>query len=336
MLRGLPGDRKTSLRGGFGIYYEHPSLYHARTTMQELPPFTQVGSVNQTDLTPRGIALRFPDAYSTQLDLLSAAVNIRSLMYNMDTMYGYRWNAMVQRELPGKWVASVGYTGSQYHNLLIQSIGHITKLAGLPRSAGGRSKILPGRRGPRQSRRGLTCGFSTRVARPTYDGLTVGLQKRLSHGLDMQVSYTYSRPTTRARACRAVATTSSQGQRTVQGFWDLYLDYGLSSFDIRNNFTANFTYQLPGDNLTGFVGAAGKGLARQRHPDGGGWIPAVGQRRRRPRRQSHRECATACAPTSCPEGTTTPCWAVPIMYFDPDPVLAGHSGLFRHGGRAIR
>ena len=55
-----PGDRKTSLRGGFGIYYEHPSLYHARTTMQELPPFTQVGSVDQDDLSRCRSGSRMP------------------------------------------------------------------------------------------------------------------------------------------------------------------------------------------------------------------------------------------------------------------------------------
>ncbi len=253
-----PGDRKTSLRGGFGIYYEHPSLYHARTTMQELPPFTQVGSVNQTDLTPRGIQLRFPDAYSTQLDLLSAAVNIRSLMFNMDTMYGYRWNAMVQRELPGKWVASVGYTGSQYHNLLIQSIGHIRRWQGFPDQPVEGPKFFPvgaGRVNPTWADMRLqhTSGEAD------YDGLTVGLQKRLSHGLDMQVSYAYSTAHDQGSGVSSGGDNFSQGQRTVQGFWDLYLDYGLSSFDVRNFFTTNFTYQLPGDNLTGFVGALAKG-----------------------------------------------------------------------------
>ena len=80
-----PGSRKTSLRGGFGIYYEHPNLYHARTTMQELPPFTLVGSVIQANL-PAGTTLRFPDAYTTQINLLSAEVNLRGMQYQQSTV----------------------------------------------------------------------------------------------------------------------------------------------------------------------------------------------------------------------------------------------------------
>jgi hypothetical protein len=250
-----PGDRKTSFRAGFGIYYEHPSLYHARTTMQELPPFTLVGSVDQADLT---VPLRFPNAYSTQLDLLSAAVNIRSLVYDMDTMYGYRWSFMVQRELPAKWVASVGYTGSTYHNLLVQSIGHLRRWQGFPEQPEG-PKFFPAG-APRVNSAWADMRLQHTGAEADYHGLTVGLQKRLSRGLDAQVSYTYAKAHDMGSGVSSGGDNFFQGQRTVQGFWDIHLDYGLSSFDIRNNLTANFTYELPwGRNLTGVTGFLGKG-----------------------------------------------------------------------------
>ena len=92
-----------------------------------------------------------------------------------------------------------------------------------------------------------------------YHGLTVGLQKRLSRGFDGQFSYTYAKSIDQGSGVSSGGDNFFQGQRTVTGFWDLYLDRSLSAFDIRNNFTANFTYQLPGDNLEGFVGALAKG-----------------------------------------------------------------------------
>jgi hypothetical protein len=143
--------------------------------MQELPPFTQVGSVDQSDLT---VPLRFPDAYSTQLNLLSAAVNIRSLVYDLDTMYGYRWSFVGQRELPGKWVASLGYTGAIYNNLLVQSIGHIRKWEGYPDPPEGPKFFPVG--APRVNPAWADMRLQHTGGEAAYHGMTVGLQKRLS------------------------------------------------------------------------------------------------------------------------------------------------------------
>src|SRR5258705_6222790 len=44
-----PGDKKFSVRGGFGIFYEHPMLYNLRTNIQEMLPFAQIGSVLSDD-----------------------------------------------------------------------------------------------------------------------------------------------------------------------------------------------------------------------------------------------------------------------------------------------
>ncbi|MPY90916.1 MAG: TonB-dependent receptor plug domain-containing protein [Luteitalea sp.] len=250
-----PGSRKTSVRGGFGIYYEHPSLYHARTTLQELPPFTQVGSVRQRDMR---VPLRFPDAYTTQLDLLSAEVNVRSMQYDMKNMHGYRWSLMLQRELPAQWVLSVGYTGSTYRNLLIQSIGHLNRWEGYPEQPEG-PKFFP-----EDAERINPAWADMRLQHPSatadYHGLTLGVQKRLSRGFDAQFSYSYSKAMDQGSGVTSGGDNFFQGQRTVQGFWDLPLDRGLAAFDIRNNFTANFTYELPfGENLTGMAGVLGKG-----------------------------------------------------------------------------
>ena len=201
--------------------------------------------------------MRFPDAYSTQLALLSQTVNIRSIMYDIDIMHGYRWSLMFQRELPAKWVATVGYTGAQYHNLLVQSIGHIRRWQGFPDQPEG-PKFFPvgaGRVNPAWADMRL----QHTSADANYHGLTVGVQKRLSRGFDGQFSYTYAKSIDQGSGVSSGGDNFFQGQRTVTGFWDLYLDRSLSAFDIRNNFTANFTYQLPGENLDGFVGALAKG-----------------------------------------------------------------------------
>jgi hypothetical protein len=172
-------------------------------------------------------------------------------------MYGYRWNLMAQRELPAKWVVSLGYTGAQYHNLLVQSIGHIRRWQGFPEQPPD-PKFFP-QGAIRVNPVWADMRLQHTSADADYHGLTVGVQKRLSGGLDAQFSYTHAKSMDQGSGVSSGGDNFFQGQRTVTGFWDLHLDRSLSAFDIRNNFTANFTYQLPGQNLTGVAGVFGKG-----------------------------------------------------------------------------
>src|SRR5687767_4638982 len=77
-----PGERKTSLRGGFGVFYEHPMFYHIRASLQALPPFALSGRIDAADAVRVVQTLRFPDAYTTQLPLLAARPTIRTMQYD--------------------------------------------------------------------------------------------------------------------------------------------------------------------------------------------------------------------------------------------------------------
>ena len=55
-----PGDAKTSIRGGFGVYYEHPGFYHIRTALQEQLPFNQLGTHRRHGRQPSGTSASFP------------------------------------------------------------------------------------------------------------------------------------------------------------------------------------------------------------------------------------------------------------------------------------
>src|SRR5439155_17564308 len=57
-----PGDKKTSVRAGFGIFYEHPMLYNLRTKTQEMPPFAHIGALVAADAAPPRVELTFPRA----------------------------------------------------------------------------------------------------------------------------------------------------------------------------------------------------------------------------------------------------------------------------------
>src|SRR2546428_13428723 len=57
-----PGDKKTSVRGGFAIFFEHPMLYNLRTNIQEMPPFAQIGSILAAEAAAARFQLTFPRA----------------------------------------------------------------------------------------------------------------------------------------------------------------------------------------------------------------------------------------------------------------------------------
>jgi hypothetical protein len=86
-----------------------------------------------------------------------------------------------------------------------------------------------------------------------FHGLAVGLQQRLSEGLQFQLAFNYSKSTDSGSGVTSGGEELPQGQRGAY-FWDMNLKRGLSQFDTRKTLSANFSYQLPGQTLTGPAG----------------------------------------------------------------------------------
>jgi len=75
-----------------------------------------------------------------------------------------------------------------------------------------------------------------------YNALLVSLNKRLTHGLQFQISYTF----TRDLATDAFTTSGPNGAQTIGDQNDPKQRYGPDEFVRPHRFIANFTYQLPG------------------------------------------------------------------------------------------
>lgn len=74
-----------------------------------------------------------------------------------------------------------------------------------------------------------------------YNGLQTSLQKRLSHGLEAIVNYTYSHSLGNASS----ADLNSQNNDGIQNSRYPNHDYGPLDFDVRNRFVASYLYDLP-------------------------------------------------------------------------------------------
>ena len=92
-----------------------------------------------------------------------------------------------------------------------------------------------------------------------YHGLALGLRKRLSYGLQLQLAYTYSKAIDQFSGTTNASDMLSQSQRGIY-YWDMNQARGLSAFDIRNSFVSNLSYELPfGKSLAGPAGTLARG-----------------------------------------------------------------------------
>jgi hypothetical protein len=253
-----PDEGVSSLRGGFGIFYEHPMLYNIRTSLQELPPFTLVGRVDQRDANRIGQEIDFPNAYFTQLALLSGRPNIRTFQYDLDQTYMYRWSMTYQRQFWGNWVMSADYTGSRGWHLWQQTLPNINKWEGWPEQPAPGTKFFP----PNSTLINPNWGemrIQYSNGNSYYHGGSLALQKRLSAGLQFQSAFTYSKAIDDGSGVTSGGDELPQSQRGIYA-WDMYLKRGPSAFDVRKVFTANLSYELPfGRELTGAAGVVAKG-----------------------------------------------------------------------------
>jgi len=246
-----PGDRKTSFRGGVGIFYEFPGLYHIQTSISSMPPFNLLGDARDTDAIRAGTTLAFPNAYSTQESLLRARPSIRTMEYNMKNMTTYRWSLTIQREFARDWMGTAGYTGSRSLHLWQQSVTNINRWQGWPENPTG-PKFWPQISGTNL----INTNFNDiRLQSPNanayHHDLALGLLKRLSAGFQVQVAYTFSKTIDQFSGLTNSGDSLAQTQRGIYG-WDMHLARGLAQFDIRNSFVSNFSYEPPmGKNLPG-------------------------------------------------------------------------------------
>ena len=240
------GTGKTSLRASYGIYdiLSLPYLFLNRT---HAIPFFNSGVVNAPP------ASAFP---ANGLDLLSASASEGTyVQQNPARAYNQAWNLTVEQQLPSNFALMVGYVGSHSVHvpqniddmdqvpLSLVTIGANGQLH-FPVPPGGNAKLVQ-RINPNFSRiEGLVYSdFSI------YHGLLVNVSRRLSHGLALQGSYTYSKSIDQG----SDTFSDNEYNNTVGPSYafDLKLNKGVSDFNITNNFVVNGQWDIPVGELSG-------------------------------------------------------------------------------------
>ena len=252
-----PGSR-TSLRGGFGVYYDLLSAYNYEYSMSQMPPLSAEAAILDTDAARAGQTLRFPDFYTTQYDLFLnlGAPNVRTIEFNQKPTYIYRWSLTLEREM-GPWFVSAGYTGSRARHLWVHGDANQNRWIGWPENP-----TTP-KRFPASGGVSFNPAFSDLFVQAPqgngyYHGLTLNVMRRLTRGLQFQGAYTFSKNIDQG----ASGTNASDAFPQASGmsyYWDMHHRKGRSTLDIRNNFVSNISYEFPRTALTGFAGAVANG-----------------------------------------------------------------------------
>ena len=210
---------KTVLRAGFGIYY-NPNQMNSFTFLTNNPPLAPVTTYTSDPANPTlsfsnpsgpvGPAGR-PDVISPTRELPNARKD--------------QWSFDVQREIWKGAALDFQYVGSNTSHL-DRSFFNNT-----PQPGPGNIDL----RRPSQNYRSRRIIANDLVA--DYDAFSIILRKRMSHGVQADVHYTYSRT-------RDIATHSNGGGTTMDNY-DIFRDYGPANWDVPHRFVASYIYDIP-------------------------------------------------------------------------------------------
>ena len=275
-------SNKLVLRSGYGIFYggqENGPFSNPSTGFN--PPFFSIESFN----TNCGASSANPGA--NQIDCSIPGFNVMAdgfpldslsdpntpLLFSIDpklrTPYNQQWHLGLQYQLPAQTVFEVSYAGSRGLKLFAfyngnQAVPTADQTAAFaPRRPV--HKSLPGA-GPCDVDNPDNCdpAFDTSIATfrsnafSNYHSLQARIEKRPTHGLQFQASYTYSHALDTASSANlgSFATGDFRDQRFPN------LEYGNADFDIRHRLVVSYSYELPFGKGKTFAGSAGGALDR--------------------------------------------------------------------------
>jgi hypothetical protein len=236
---------KTVIRGFYGIFYGGEENQGGNPNRGESAPFNQSPALNR----PNGVSNFQPDpllgngsatgaiavGYPTNVfnGFPVSSLQFRSVAQDFRNAMVQEWNLAIQHQFPGAMALEVGYLGNHQSHQLLQPDPNACPVLYTANTAITCTDLRPY---PDIGSISGTASFGF----GNYDAMTASLQKRMTNGLQFQAAYTWGH----ALANSGTTLSGSNGLYNIDGT-NISKSYTTASWDIRQNFTTSFNYELP-------------------------------------------------------------------------------------------
>src|SRR5579864_1427444 len=260
------GDSKTSVRGGAGIFYDTRIAGILNNRFVDQTPFspqlifstgvtnpgtlsdplcTQAATQQLQNCTPQANLFPSPFPPPSNATFSSSGLYLSwdpNHKYQVPTVYNF--NLSMEHQFPSNILARVAYVGSRSN--------HLTETLNLdpaPFSPIGKKGTL--RLNAIAAAEGLPNNLFAQVQQDmqdinsNYHSLQASVEKRMSHGLTIQGSYTYSKSLDDLPAGAGVTGFDTFSPRPWDDPFRHPFDYGASDFDHTQRFVASYVWSLP-------------------------------------------------------------------------------------------
>ncbi|MGA7622271.1 MAG: carboxypeptidase regulatory-like domain-containing protein [Candidatus Acidiferrales bacterium] len=261
------GDGRTSVRGGYGVFFDHGNGNEANTeSLEGSPPFVLTPS--QPNIAPGVSGCTQPTGYLCigGSGALAYPLTVTSIPTKAIWPYAQQWNLSIERELFKNTVGQIGYVGSKGTNLALQldenqlhptppsenpyapgvpltvndcnnNVANGVPVASLPASVQENFSTACGN-DPSPFRPFVGYGSITAKtyrADSTYNSLQVSVRRTIAP-LVVSASYTYS---------HSIDNSSDWQDQNFVNSYDLRANRSSSNFDERHIFTFSYVYNIP-------------------------------------------------------------------------------------------
>lgn len=218
----VPTKRSTVVRAGYGIYYNGQAYVQFTTLLAEQPPFATSRNINTSAL----------DVLTLETGLLDAnprdITNTFAVARNYRTPYAGTWNVTVQHDFAGGFFAEIGYMGTKGTGLDVRT---------LPNEPPPGSPLLLTQGHQLGNAVGFT--YDQSVGNSIFNALQGRLVRRFNHGISLNAFYQF------AKSIDDSSTFGGAGNTVAQNWLDIAAERGLSSFDVRHEFSGSFIWTSP-------------------------------------------------------------------------------------------